>query len=428
MQYQRGCVSVLVFLLGVPLTVRAQATNPVDQTALIQALLARIEQLEKRVAELESSPKDTAKVAVVDPVAPAAVSAKPLAERVHQEHQGQTESVALQPTYPSLKIAGFSDFNFSATDQRGSKSGFDEGQFVLHFSSALSPRVSFFGEVSLTARADAETGSPPATGFNAEVERTFVRFDQSDYFKVSVGRYHTPINWWNTAFHHGQWLQTSVARPEMTRFGGKFIPVHYVGGLLEGALPAYGLNLNYNLGVGNGRGSVTSRGGDFGDVNNNRAWLINLFAKPDRLFGLQVGGSLYRDKITLAQGREFREWITAGHLVWQREDPEVIAEIANVNHREVGHSRSFDSQAFYIQMAYRVPWFERLWKPYYRFEYIHIPRGDVVFQDVPGLTGSVVGLRYDITDFAALKLEYRNQQRPGQPDVNGIFLQNSFTF
>jgi hypothetical protein len=419
MKYQWGCVWVCVSLLGVPLTIYAQATTPVDQTELIQALLARIDKLEKRVAELEGSPRDTAQVAP-DPVAPA--------ESVHQAHPGQIERAELRPTYPSLKIAGFTDFNFRATDQRGSKSGFEEGQFALHFSSALSPKISFLGELSLTARADAGTGTPAATGFNVEVERSILRYDQNDYFKVSLGRYHTPINWWNTAFHHGQWLQTTVSRPEMVQFGGQFIPVHFIGGLIEGTLPAYGLNLNYNLGVGNGRGPVISRGGDFGDVNNNRAWLINLFAKPDRFFGLQVGGSLYRDKITLAGGREFREWITAGHIVWQREDPEVIAEIANVNHREAGHSRSFDSQAFYIQVAYRLPWFERHWKPYYRFEYINVPPGDMVFQDVLDLTGSVVGLRYDIADFAALKLEYRHQQRRELPNINGVFLQNSFTF
>ncbi len=427
MRYQWGCVQVLVCLLGIPLTVCAQATKPVDQTELVQALLARIDKLEKRVAELENS-KDTANVAGTEPATQAKGSTVLPTEHVHQEPQGQIERPELQPTYPSLKIAGFTDFNFKATDQRGVKSGFDEGQFVLHFSSALSPKLSFFGELSLTARPDAGRGSPAAAGFNVEVERSILRYDQNDYLKVSVGRYHTPINWWNTAFHHGQWLQTTVSRPEMVQFGGQFIPVHFVGGLLEGVLPAYGLNLNYNLGVGNGRGSVISRAGDFGDVNNNRAWLINLFAKPDRLFGLQVGSSLYRDKITLAEGREFHEWITAGHLVWQREDPEVIAEVANVNHREVGHSRSFDSQAFYIQVAYRLPWFERRWKPYYRFEYIDIARNDVVFRSVPGLRGSVVGLRYDFADFAAVKLEYRSQQRPGQPDVNGIFLQNSFMF
>ena len=73
---------------------------------------------------------------------------------------------------------------------------------------------------------------------------------------MSFGRYHTPINWWNTAFHHGQWLQTTISRPEMTQFGGRFIPVHFVGALVEGNAPAAGWNVNYQAGIGNGLGKL----------------------------------------------------------------------------------------------------------------------------------------------------------------------------
>jgi hypothetical protein len=284
------------------------------------------------------------------------------------------------------------------------------------------------GELSLTARSDAGMGSPPATGFNAEVERSIIRFEQNDYLKVSFGRYHTPINYWNTAFHHGAWLQTTVSRPEMVQFGGSFIPVHFVGALVEGAVPARGLNLNYNAGLGNGRGSIISRDGDFGDANNNRAWLATLFVRPDKLYGLQVGGSVYRDKITPVSGPENREWIQSGHIVWQKENPEFIAEFANVTHQRIGTSITSNSQAWYVQTAWRLSQFERLLKPYYRYEYIHIPRADTVFRAVSSLSGSVVGIRYDISSFAALKFEYRNQRRPGLPRINGAFVQTAFTF
>jgi hypothetical protein len=114
----------------------------------------------------------------------------------------------------------------------------------------------------------------------------------------------------------------------MIQFGGRFLPVHFVGGLIEGTVPAGGLNVSYKGGVGNGRNSVISRAGDAGDVNGNRAWLVNAFAKPDKLYGLEFGGSVYGDRITLANGREFDEQIVGGHVVWNKEDPEIIAEIA----------------------------------------------------------------------------------------------------
>jgi hypothetical protein len=409
--------SAIALSLATSLALCAQDPAP-SQTDVVQALLARIDKLEKRVAELETR----SGVAVL----PMPVAQGPI---VHDLPTHDHEAPLPIPySTPNLRIAGFSDFNFSATDQHGAKSGFNEGQFILHLSSALSSKVSYFGELSFTARTDGGMGVPPAAGFNMEVERSIIRFDQSDMLKISFGRYHTPINYWNTEYHHGSWLQTSESRPEMVQFGGSFIPVHFIGALAEGALPAGGLNLNYNAGIGNGRGAVISRSGDFGDVNNNRAWLVNLFVKPDKLYGLRAGGSVYRDEITQGASN-YREWITSGNLVWARESPEVIAEVANVHHEGIGPIVGVsNSIAYYVQVAYRLPWFERLWKPYYRFEYIHVPKSDTVFRLVPSLAESIVGMRYDISSFAAIKLEYRNIARPGQPTVNGAFAQTAFTF
>ena len=332
--------------------------------------------------------------------------------------------------YPSLHLSGFADIDFADQNKAEGPRGFSEGQFVLHVASALSPRANFFGELSFTPRIDAGMGSPgpPATGFNAEVERMIIRFDQSDRFKVSFGRYHTPVNWWNTAFHHGQWLQTTISRPEMIQFGGKFLPVHFVGGLVEGSVPAGGWNVNYQAGVGNGRGNVISRAGDAGDNNARPAWVLNLFAKPDALFGLQLGGSLYLDRVA-GGGLEFDERIAAAHVVWQREDPEVIAEIAHVRHGRVGEAQSTASLAYYVQTAYQLPWFGRTWKPYYRFEHLDIDAADLVFAGVPNLDGSTIGVRYDISMYAAIKTEVRVRRRAAdRPRENGAFLQIAFTF
>jgi hypothetical protein len=428
----------LVLLL--PFGASAQAADPATRQ-LIQQLMARIDTLEKRVADLEKAPGTARAVVPAAPAAAPAVAAATPGPHLDHDQAPAPEATGpeAQPVYPSLKIAGFSDFNFSATDLHGASggfqgqtllgahSGFQEGQFVLHLSSALSQKVTVFSELSFTARGDASTGSPAAPGFNAEIERAILRYDLNDYFKISFGRYHTPINYWNTAFHHGQWLQTTISRPEMTQFGGSFIPVHFVGTLVEGVTPAGGLNLNYNVGLGNGRGQVLSRGGDFGDINNARAWLTNVFIKPDHLYGLQVGGSVYRDELNPLSGVVAREWIESGHIVWQKETPEFIAEFANVRHDFRGGG-TVNSQAFYAQTAYRLP-FANKWKPYYRFEQIHVPRGDAIFRPVvPTFSGSTAGIRYDFASFAAFKLEYRNYSRRDLPNINGIFTQTSFTF
>ena len=403
-----------------------------SQTELIQRLLQRIDQLEKRVTELEGArtPKPTETTAPTPApgaMQPSTAAAPGAMATMAGDHDHGT---ILDPaaTYPSLKLSGFSDINFTGSSRPGTHSGFNEGQFILHMSSALSSRVTYFGEISMTARTDAGAGSPPATGFNVEVERSIIRYDLNDHFKLSFGRYHTPVSYWNTQFHHGSWLQTTASRPEMIQFGGNLIPVHFIGALAEGAYSAGGLNINYNAGVGNGRSSVLSRSGDFGDVNNNKAWLATVFIRPDALYGLQAGGSIYRDKIDVTGLPETREWIRSAHLVWTKENPEFIAEYFNISHQRPGSSFVSSSQAWYAQLGYRLPMADH-WKPYYRYEYIHVPHTDPVFNyNLLDLAGSTFGLRYDISSFAAFKFEWRHQDRPGLAAINLAWVQTSFTF
>src|SRR4051812_31333019 len=126
---------VCLLLLGEPKMLSAQGTA-VDQAQLVQTLINKIDQLEKRVAELE---------AARNPAAATPPSAAPM------EGMPMGSPVDGQATHPTLNIAGFSDFNFGATDQPGVRSGFTEGQFILHLNSNLSSKVSFMGEISLSA-------------------------------------------------------------------------------------------------------------------------------------------------------------------------------------------------------------------------------------------------------------------------------------
>jgi len=333
---------------------------------------------------------------------------------------GQTQPA--QPTYPSLRIGGFTDFLYYATDAETANpsSGFDEGQLVLHYTSALSEHASFFGEVSMT---------PGDAGFKIEVERAIMKFDVNDYAKFSFGRYHTPINWWNTAFHHGLWLQTTVRRPEMIQFGSKFLPVHFVGALAQGVVSGGGLNLAYDVGLGNGRAETISRAGDAGDINNHRAWLVNAYVRPDRFYPLILGGAVYRDKVSESGDPAVREWIASAYAVWTRETPELIGEIAFVNHKADGMSESFSSRAYYVQGAYRLPWWGNRLKPYARFEEMIVADSDPVFAGVvPYLRRYTAGIRTDVLGFAAFKTEVRRERGEGVDYVNSVYEQVSVAF
>jgi len=322
---------------------------------------------------------------------------------------------------PSFRFSGFSDVVFKASDESDpdASSEFQEGQFVLHVVSDISSRIDFFAELSLTAR-DSE--------FSTEVERSIIKFTYNDFLKASLGRFHTPVNWWNTAFHHGQWLQTTISRPAMTRFGGEFIPVHFVGGILEGSLPSGPAHLGYVFGVGNGRSENIARGGDAGDVNNNRAVLLKLFSRPSRPFRLEVGGSYYLDKISRDGFEDLDEALASLYLAWSGETPEVIGEWARIEREGETSGTSFDSSAWYLQVAYRLPFLESLFKPYTRYEKIDVADGEPVFTTQTDSEGYLIGLRADVASFVALKGEWRHQQTSGNPYDDVYFFQVSFAF
>src|SRR6202051_4955894 len=134
--------------------VQAQTADPATRE-LIERLLTRIDGLERRVAELEKGGPKALATTRVTPAAPAPSQAPSPTQAMPMSHDQAPVPVAqpepAQPVYPSLKIAGFGDINFSATDFHGASSGFgaqtlvlphsgfEERQFTLPLISALSP-------------------------------------------------------------------------------------------------------------------------------------------------------------------------------------------------------------------------------------------------------------------------------------------------
>jgi hypothetical protein len=274
-------LSAIVVALGlfaaIPLARAIDDQNQPIDAATVRALIDRVAQLEAEVKELKGA--RTAEQKSAPPVeqtstasaANSTVSVESLEHGSHPTTARIGAPGANTETYPSLHLRGFADVTFNGTDRPGTKSGFNMGQFVLHIASPLSKHISYFGEVSLTAQ---------PTLYNVDLERSFIRYAPNDYIGLSFGRYHTPVNYWNTQFHHGAWLQTTISRPDMIQFGGRLLPVHFIGALAEGQIPSGPMGLNYGIGIGNGRGNPISRGGDAGDINNNRAWVLNVFSRP----------------------------------------------------------------------------------------------------------------------------------------------------
>ena len=67
-----------------------------------------------------------------------------------------------------------------------------------------------------------------------------------------LGRVHNPLGYWNTEFHHGNYLTTTISRPGIVNFeehGGGVLPMHMSGLLLEGVTDT---SFSYSVAVGMG--------------------------------------------------------------------------------------------------------------------------------------------------------------------------------
>src|SRR4051812_33784545 len=111
----------------------AQQSSSGNEAELIQRLLTRIDQLEKRVADLEAG-----KPQVVPP-ASRVVPLQPPADVNHADmgHAAPAEAAGERPKF---KIARFSDFKFSGADQPRNRSGFSGGPIIFHLHPHLTPK------------------------------------------------------------------------------------------------------------------------------------------------------------------------------------------------------------------------------------------------------------------------------------------------
>ena len=95
---------------------------------LIQKLLSRIDILENRVSELEHNAPTRAAAPSSSVAGRSASVARLCLRRTAKprimDHDQAPVPEGAQPTYPTLKISGFGDVDYSATDLRGTPAGF----------------------------------------------------------------------------------------------------------------------------------------------------------------------------------------------------------------------------------------------------------------------------------------------------------------
>ncbi|HWZ42114.1 MAG TPA: hypothetical protein VNW97_01485 [Candidatus Saccharimonadales bacterium] len=400
----------------------AQNTQP-SELDTIKALLQEVADLKARVAALEARHEQ--------PVTGEAANA-PAVEPPKQPEVAPSESNAEFGVFRGIKFAGFGALSFKASDARPpesallgfrdhSSSSFAVGDTSLFITSHLNSKASVLGEITFSETAE--------QGFEIDVERLLLKYELNDYLKLSFGRYHTAVSYYNQVFHHGQWLQTAVDRPLVVEFSdhGGLLPSQAVGVSVTGQVPSGHLGLNYILEYGTSdthRPTVDGSGSAEIEEDNGQSTIVGLFARPDGLPGLEAGGSFYHDRIQPNGGPlHMGQSVVSAHVVYVTPRYEFINEGFVVQHNVQETGQTFNTPAFYSLISAKLG---GRWRPYFRYQYVNA--NSPVFPDVKLRHGPSAGLRYELNDYVALKAQIDRTLRSSLAAFNALNFQLAFRF
>jgi hypothetical protein len=446
-------LGVLALLSCSALGAQQASNEQASDKQLLQLLLKRIDQLEARVSELEASQRQadgahlsptsnspvsqssvqTPPAAV--PAAQSSVTSTTAAPPVQESEPAQSENTMnerMDVSKTLLRIRGFGDVSLHGDTQKGDTTSFSLGQLDLFVTSDVSEKFKFLSEIVFEGGPDNIYGNTVGepNSFSVDVERYLLQYSHNDYFNISAGRGHTAIGYYNTAYHHSTWLQTTTGRPFLFEFEDKggILPIHMVGVSASGLVPSGLLGLHYVAEVGNGRASRTPLQEESVqneiDDQNHKAFNFAVFAKPQAIPGLQAGFSVYHDLLAPANTPRISETILAAHAVLIRPKYEWLNEVLLDRHVVLGTSRILNTPGFYTQVSKQFG----IYRPYFRYQYVNAANDEPVFADVALRHGPSLGLRFDASESVALKFQYDYTFLRNQPDVTGLNLQLDFTF
>lgn len=390
-----------------------------------------IEDLSAKVSRLEKGKEPAAPAASV-PAAEQQARVEALERQVAQLGSG----LSRRSGDDGLPVHGFADVGLAHSGEDNSifgkgKKGFNVGSLDLYLTPQFGDRVRTLLELVFEVDGDGNIAT--------DLERVQMGYAFNDAATAWLGRFHTPYGYWNTAFHHGAQIQTSLMRPKFLDFEDKggILPAHTTGSWLTGAWPVAGNRVGYDVYVGNSsrlgvdatlpttlstanagafNSQVTAGGYAGGGTLNmkmaggdSHSYMggFNAWIEPRGIDGLRLGIHGLRGNIddTSVDANRTRLGMYGGYGVFADDRWEVMGEYYRFDNRDVsGGSGSHRSWAGYLQAGYNIA---RL-TPYVRGERANLDQRDNYFavqESGRSYRRLATGLRYDVDPKAALKLE-----------------------
>jgi len=425
--------ALLVAGLGHSLVTHA-ATHDSDRIAVLEQKLDQslqlIRQLSARVQDLEAqaahgAPPEADKRSGTAAAAPPAAAAQPgtaaaaqtgaaaatppdTAQRLAKVEQtvNQMAASAGQHAEEGLATHGFADVGIGNHNAEFSRyQGANVGELDFFLTPRLGSRTRALFELNF------EVGSDGAVG--VDLERAQIGYQFADSATVWLGRFHTPYGYYNTAFHHGQQIATSLRRPRFIDFEdhGGIMPAHTVGAWLTGSERVGDQRVTYDVYIGNSQ-RITGGALDMNNAGNTHGSTIvggNLgLLLSGALDGLKVGVDAFQTRIEdedqspsyVTRVRSF-----GTYAAYDTDNWEDIAEFHVFSNQDLtGHTGTHHSDAGFVQIGYRAG----RYTPYARYERGAFQQSDRFF--AAQTNGSsyyreALGLRFDVDLVSSLKLE-----------------------
>lgn len=248
-----------------------------------------------------------------------------------------------------------------------------------------------------------------ANEHHEKIERLQLGFDFADSHKVWFGKGHSPIGYWNTEYHHGSYLQTSLSRPNPTT---SVLPRHLTGISLEGTFASFEDKISYNIVTG--LAPVMSYEGldDFdivGSNDDNKLGIAGqLIYTPDEFGDTKIGLSLgyFSIKSQRSDLDDFKKSLASVFINWQQNDHRFISEVFYI-HTDKSTEPNTNDDYFgtgYVQYEHRLT---HTLTAYGRIEDVYNENNSTLQQIHSNFTkeGQFAGLRYDFLDHQALTVE-----------------------
>lgn len=439
MNFFRSILPVYAIVLTAGLTAPAHAETSADarirelenklerSMALIEKLSAKVNQLEQSsagVREVQTqSAQQTAKL-----------------EQIEKHVSEIGSSVSQRSGDAGLPIHGFADVGLVRNGEdnvtfKGRK-GAGLGNLDLYMAPQFGDRVKSLIELVFEADEDG--------GIATDLERLQVGYTFSDAATGWVGRFHTPYGYWNTAFHHGAQIQTSVLRPRFLEFEDKggILPAHTTGLWLAGAMGTDQGRFGYDAYAGNApqivdtapasslatvnpvgfsstvnagtyAGSGTLDMVQSGSTTHRTSVGFNAWLEPRAVEDLRLGLHGLRATVAddSADANLTRVNMLGGYVAYLGEPWEILGEYYKFRNDDLsGGTGNHDSWAGFAQVGYTFG----LWTPYARVERAELEQTDNYFAvQASGRSykRAAFGMRYAIDPKAALKLEINNTRK-----------------